>query len=138
VKKKEEISKKNKKIWQEFINNPINLYDKDIEEKSIQEGKRFRYDLHGFSLSEANLKVKEIINSCYEKKFKQILLITGKGSHSNSDQDVYASKKLSKLKFAVPEYINSQEELQKKILNIKPADAKDGGDGAIIINLRSL
>ena len=138
MKKKEEISKKNKKIWQEFINNPINLYDKDIEEKPIQEGKRFRYDLHGFSLSEANLKVKEIINSCYEKKFKQILLITGKGSHSNSDQDVYASKKLSKLKFAVPEYINSQEELQKKILNIKPADVKDGGDGAIIINLRSL
>ncbi len=138
MKKKEEISKKNKKIWQEFINNPINLYDKDIQEKPIQEGKRFRYDLHGFSLSEANLKVKEIINSCYEKKFKQILLITGKGSHSNSDQDVYASKKLSKLKFAVPEYINSQEELQKKILSIKPADAKDGGDGAIIINLRSL
>ena len=138
MKKKEEISKKNKKIWQEFINNPINLYDKDIQENPIQEGKRFRYDLHGFSLSEANLKVKEIINSCYEKKFKQILLITGKGSHSNSDQDVYASKKLSKLKFAVPEYINSQEELQKKILSIKPADAKDGGDGAIIINLRSL
>ena len=52
MKKKEEISKKNKKIWQEFINNPINLYDKDIQEKPIQEGKRFRYDLHGFSLSE--------------------------------------------------------------------------------------
>lgn len=138
MKKKEEISRDNKKAWEEFINNPTDLYDKDIEKKTTRKNQRFRYDLHGFSLSEANLKVKEIINSCYEKNFKQILLITGKGLHSNSDEDVYASKNLSKLKFAVPEFINNQEELKRKILNIKTAEEKEGGEGAIIINLRSL
>ena len=138
MKKKEEISKKNRKIWEEFIKNPKDLYDKDKGFKLKQEQKRYRYDLHGFSLAEANKKVKEIINSCYEKNFKQILLITGKGLHSKSDKDVYASKNLSKLKFSVPEFINTQAELKKKVLNIKTAKPEEGGEGAIIINLRNL
>ena len=138
MKKKEEISKKNRKIWEEFIKNPKDLYDKDKGLKLEQDHKRYHYDLHGFSLAEANKKVKEIINSCYEKNFKQILLITGKGLHSKSDKDVYASKNLSKLKFSVPEFINTQAELKKKVLNIKTAKPEEGGEGAIIINLRNL
>lgn len=139
MKKKEEISNKNKKIWEEYINNPAGLYDKDKGKKeSSEKNYRYRYDLHGFSLAEANFKVKEIINKCYEKRFKQILLITGKGLHSTSSQDVYASEKLSKLKFAVPEYINTQKELKEKIVSIEDAKKKDGGEGALIITLKSL
>ena len=99
---------------------------------------RYKYDLHGFTLLEANEKVKEIILSCVEKNYKEILLITGKGIHSNTEQDVYASKDLSKLRYSVPEYINSNLSLSKHIVSISEADKKNGADGAIIIKLKKL
>ena len=79
-----------------------------------------------------------IILSCVEKNYKEILLITGKGIHSNTEQDVYASKDLSKLRYSVPEYINSNLSLSKHIVSISEADKKNGADGAIIIKLKKL
>ena len=71
-----------------------------------------------------------------KKNYKEILLITGKGIHSNTEKDVYASQDLSKLKYSVPEYIRS--DLSKYIISISNADKKDGGDGAILVKLRKL
>ena len=82
--------------------------------------------------------MKELIIDCQEKGFREILLITGKGLHSNTDQDAYVSKNLSKLKFAVPDFINTQKELSNKVFRIEPAEISDGGDGAIIIRLKKL
>ena len=96
------------------------------------------FDLHGFTLIEANYKVKEIILSCVKKNYKEILFITGKGIHSNTEKDVYVSKDLSKLKFSVPQFIKSDLDLSKYILSISNADLADGGDGAIIIKLKNL
>ena len=87
---------------------------------------------------EANLKIKELIIDCQEKGFREILLITGKGLHSNSNQNTYVSKDLSKLKFAVPEFINTQKELSDKVHSIDPAEISDGGEGALIIRLKKL
>ena len=89
-------------------------------------------------MSDANKKVRELIINCQEKGLREILLITGKGLHSNVDQNTYVSKKLSKLKFSVPEYINSQTELLEKIFSIEQASLKDGGEGAIVIKLKKL
>ena len=66
------------------------------------------------------------------------MLITGKGLHSNSDSDAYVSKNLSKLKYSVPEFIKSNEELSKLIISLSDADLKDGGEGAILIKLKNL
>jgi len=74
----------------------------------------------------------------YKKKYKEILLITGKGLHSNSDSDAYVSKNFSKLKYSVPEFIKSNEELSKLIISLSDADLKDGGEGAILIKLKNL
>ena len=82
-------------------------------------------------LDDANKKVKEIILYCVENKYKEILLITGKGIHSTNDKDVYISKDLGKLKYSVPEFIKSDQELNKIIISINEADKKDGGEGAI-------
>ena len=90
------------------------------------------------SLLEANKKIREIIIKCQDDRFGKILLITGKGLHSNSDKDTYVSKKLSKLKFSVPEYIKSQKDLLDRIISIEPAEIKDGGDGAYVINLKKI
>ena len=139
MKKKENISKVDKKYWEEYLKNPSDVFDKDNSlERSSIENLRFKFDLHGYSLSDANEKVRDIITSCYEKKYREIILITGKGIHSNTEKDVYASKDLSKLRHSIPDYINSNEELSKKINKISIANKKDGGDGAIIIKLKKL
>ena len=66
------------------------------------------------------------------------MLITGKGLHSTNDKDIYVSKELSKLKYSVPNFIQSDTELSSLNLSIREADVKDGGEGAILIKLRNL
>ena len=137
--KKKNISQEDINTWTNFIKNPTGLTDKDsFKNENESTNNRYKFDLHGFTLSEANEKVKKIILSCIEKDYKEILLITGKGIHSNTEQDVYASKDLSKLRYSVPEYINSNLSLSKHIVSISDADKKNGVDGAIIIKLKKL
>ena len=139
MKKKEDISDLDKELWAEYLKNPKDIFDKEFEgNKLTNRPERYRYDLHGFTLSEANEKVRELINFCQQKGFKEILLITGKGLHSNVDKNAYVSKDLSKLRFAVPEYIKSQKELSDKVIEIKEAEIKDGGEGAMILKLKNL
>lgn len=139
MKKKNDLSNLDKAQWEEYVNNPKDIYDKELQTKdSFNISYKFRFDLHGFTLEEANFKVRELIINCQEKGFKEILLITGKGLHSNTDQNAYVSKELSKLRYSVPEYINSQKDLIEKILGVKQAAVTDGGEGAIIIRLKKL
>ena len=139
MKKKEDVSKLDKDLWAECLKNPRDIFDKELEvKKSSNRPERYRFDLHGFTLSEANEKIKELIDSCQKKNFKEILLITGKGLHSNVDKNAYVSKDLSKLRFAVPEYIKSKKELSDKVIEIMEAEIKDGGEGALIIKLKNL
>ena len=139
MKKKEDIPEAEKKLWEEYTRDPKDLFDKELErKKSVKRVERYRFDLHGFTLLEANKKVRELIIYCQENNFKEILLITGKGLHSNTDKNTYVSKELSKLKFSVPEYIKTQKDLSEKIFSIEQAPISDGGEGAIIIKLRKL
>jgi len=137
--KKSSLSQEDKKNWENYIKNPKDIFDKDQKKKIYKNKKlRFKFDLHGFSLDEANQKVREIILFCSKNNYKEILLITGKGLHSNNHKDVYASKDLGKLKYSVPQFIKSDQELRKLIILIKDAENKEGGEGAIIIKLKSL
>ena len=137
--KKKNISQEDINTWKNYIKSPNDITDKDnIQNNSKSNHNRFKYDLHGFTLLEANEKIKEIILLCVKKNYKEILLITGKGIHSNVEQNVYASRDLSKLKYSVPEYIRSDLDLSKYIVSISNADEIDGGDGAIIIKLKKL
>ena len=136
--KKKDPSQEDKKTWEEYIKNPSDIYDKDQgASNNIQKRDRYKFDLHGFTLDEANSKVKEIIEHCVKNKFRELLLITGKGIHSKNDEDAYTSKNLGKLKYSVPEFIRTTE-LNKFIVSIKDAEKKDGGEGAIIIKLKNL
>ena len=139
MKKKEDTSKLDEETWIEYLKNPKDIFDKELNGKNLSNRQeRFRFDLHGFTLLEANEKIRELINSCQKKGFKEILLITGKGLHSNVDKNAYVSKDLSKLRFAVPEYIKSQKEISDKVIEIEGANIKDGGEGALIIKLKNL
>ena len=137
--KKKNISQEDINTWKNYIKSPNDITDKDnIQNDGKLNHSRFKYDLHGFTLLEANEKVKEIILLCVKKNYKEILLITGKGIHSNTEKNVYASRDLSKLRYSVPEYIKSDLDLSKHIVSISNADKIDGGDGAIIIKLKKL
>ena len=136
--KKKDLSKEDSEVWQSYIENPTDVYDKDLGKKSINRKERFKFDLHGYTLDEANKKVKEIIISCSKNKYREILLITGKGLHSTSGEDTYVSNDLSKLRFSVPDFINSDDELKNYFISIEEAEKKDGGDGAILIKLKNL
>ena len=137
--KKKNLSKTDEETWETYIKNPSDIYDKDKNNQKKKDRKeRFRFDLHGHSLNEANQIVRDIIFSCVKKKFKEILFITGKGLHSTSDSDAYVSRDFSKLKYSVPDFIKSDEDLNKFVFSISNADIKDGGEGAILVKLKNL
>ena len=137
--KKKNISQEDIDTWKNYIKNPTDITDKDqIQKASQSRPNRFKFDLHGFTLSQANEKVKEIILLCLEKNYKEILFITGKGIHSNTEKDTFVSNELSKLRYSVPEYIKSDPDLLNSVISISKADDVDGGDGAIIIKLKKL
>ena len=137
--KKKDLSKKDIEAWETYIKNPSDIYDKDKNNKKGQSRReRFRFDLHGYTLDEANKRVRDVIFLCVKNKYKEILFITGKGLHSTSDSNAYVSKDFSKLKNSVPDFIESDDDLNKFVISISDADIKDGGKGAILIKLKNL
>ena len=137
MKKKDILSQKDKEDWKNFLEDTSRIPDKDQINQPINKDQIYKYDLHGLTLNEANEKVREIILSCSEKNYREILLITGKGLHSRDD-DVYKSSRLSKLRYSVPEYINSEPEISKLIISVVNPSPNEGGDGALLIKLKKL
>ena len=134
---KKKISQKDLEDWKDYIKNPRDIVDKDLGKNRTKKNRnRFKFDLHGYTLIDANEKVKELILFCKKEEYKEILLITGKGIHSNSSHDVYVSNDLSKLRFSVPEYIRSNPEVSSYVASIATAKKFEGGVGAIIIKLK--
>jgi DNA-nicking Smr family endonuclease len=130
------ISDKDKKDWENFVSSKETLPNKD--NKSIKE-KNFvtkSIDLHGYTLEEANKSVQDFINKSYEDNINKLIVVTGKGLHSNNEKNPYVSKELSILKYSVPEFIKKNIDLVKKISEIKSANIEDGGDGAFYIYLK--
>ena len=127
------ISDKDKKDWQNFLKSNEKLENKD----RINNKKKFKssrsIDLHGYTIAEANTKIKDCINKCYKDGIYKLVVVTGKGLHSTNEQNPYVSMDLSILKHSVPDFINNDHHLMKKIVEIREADIKDGGSGALYI-----
>ena len=130
------ISDKDKKDWEDFLSRDQNLPNKDININKRKEKKIETFDLHGFSLEEANKKIKELIINSFERRVSKLIIVTGKGLHSQNQKDPYVSKKLGILKYSVPEYIRTESELTKMINGIEDANIQDGGSGAFYIYLK--
>ena len=130
------ISDKDKKAWEDFLSSDEKLLNKDFKLDKKKVSKIKHIDLHGFTLDQANKTIERFIDDCYQNKVSKIIVVTGKGLHSNVEKNPYVSKDLSILKFSVPEYIKNNLELMKKIIEIKDAKIEDGGSGAFYIFLR--
>ena len=131
-----DISEKDKKDWENFISKKEKLPNKDNKIKSNSSPKVRSIDLHGFTLEQANSVVKNFINKSLDQNINKLIVVTGKGIHSEVEKDPYVSKDLSILKFSVPEYIKNNKDLMKNIIEIKEADILDGGSGAFYIYLK--
>ena len=130
------ISEKDKKTWEEFLSNDQKLPDKDnIQNKTIIKRTR-SLDLHGKTLDEANSIIENFIKKSYEEKVQKLIIVTGKGLHSDNEKDPYVSKDLGILKYSIPEFVRNNEDLMKIISNISEASVKDGGTGAFYIFLK--
>ena len=138
MKKKYFATTKDKEDWTAFTKNFNNLYDKEanLQNLKINPNKFIKLDLHGFSLNEANKEVKKFIIGSFNKGYKKLLIITGKGLRSKVYPNPYLSEKMNVLKHSVPEFIKSDEDLFEKIKKISIADLKDGGEGAFYVFLK--
>ena len=132
----DKISEKDKKDWENFISNKEKLQNKDINLKKKHTQKVKSIDLHGYTLDQANIKVRDFINESYLLGVNKLIIVTGKGLHSENEKNPYVSKDLSILKYSVPEYIENNKSLMNKIYEFGEAKIEDGGSGAFYIFLK--
>ena len=132
------ISDKDKEDWENFLKDKEKIPNKDfIVNKKIRHEKIKKIDLHGFTLQEANKAIEHFIKKSFDEDVTKIIVITGKGLRSKNVQNPYLSKDLSILKYSVPEFIESNNNLMKMIIEITDAKIEDGGSGAFYIYLRN-
>tara|TARA_Y200000002_G_scaffold167774_1_gene138398 strand:- start:6 stop:428 length:423 start_codon:yes stop_codon:yes gene_type:complete len=130
------ISDKDKEDWQNFISNKDKLPNKDLRKQNRLSFKTKSIDLHGYTLEQANRKIEDFIYSAFAEKVNKLIVVTGKGLHSQNEKDPYVSKDLSILKYSVPEFIENNKNLMNVINEIKDASIEDGGKGAFYIFLK--
>ena len=130
------ISDKDKKDWHKFINSAEKLPNKDFKHRKNKSLKVKSIDLHGYTLDEANKIIEDFINKAYLDNINKLIVVTGKGIHSDNEKDPYVSKEFGILKYSVPEFISKNSSLMNLINEISDAEIEDGGSGAFYIFLK--
>ena len=130
------ISDKDKKDWNKFIKSKERILDKDLKQQNKKIFKTRSIDLHGFTLDHANKIIENFINKAYLDNVNKLIVVTGKGLHSENEKNPYISKDLSILKYSVPEFINNNQNLMRVINDIQDATIEDGGSGAFYVILK--
>ena len=130
------ISNKDKKDWEDFISSDEKLPNKDINLNRKLLSKKRSIDLHGYTLEQANKTIEEFVKKSYLDGVNKLIVVTGKGLHSQNEKDPYVSKDLSILKYSVPEFLSTNKSLINIIYEIKDAKIEDGGAGAFYIFLK--
>ena len=130
------ISDKDKQDWNNFIKSKDKLPNKDTKfnKKKIFETRSI--DLHGYTLEQANKAIEDFINKAFLENVNKLIVVTGKGIHSDNEKDPYVSKELGILKYSVPEFITNNVSLMNMINEITDAKIEDGGSGAFYIMLK--
>ena len=138
------ISKNDKQTWENYISNfnsfSINLKNrkknlakkKTISTSRLSSSKKEKknipqgiLDLHGYRLKTAKIILHNYIVNAYEKKIRNILVITGKGRNNTGV-----------LKKEVPLWLND-ETLIDLLINYETAPNKFGGEGALLVRIKN-
>ena len=134
----DKISDKDKKDWNNFIKSNEKLPNKDFKSNKEKTFKVRSIDLHGYTLDQANKAIENFINKAFIENVNKLVVVTGKGLHSENEKDPYVSKDLGILKYSVPEFITNNKDLMSKINEITDAKIEDGGGGAFYVYLKKL
>jgi DNA-nicking Smr family endonuclease len=132
------ISDKDKKDWYKFINSTETLPNKDFQHQKKKNLKIRSIDLHGYTLDEENKTIEDFINKAFSENVNKLIIVTGKGLHSENEKDPYVSKDFGILKYSVPEFITNNASLMNMINEITDAKIEDGGSGAFYIYLKKV
>ena len=132
----DKISDKDKIDWENFVNSNEKLIDKDYKKKTNVTYSSRTIDLHGYTLEQANIAIEKFIIKSFSEKINKLIVVTGKGIHSDNEKNPYVSKDLSILKYSVPEFISNNKILMEMIYDIQDAKIEDGGSGAFYIHLK--
>jgi len=130
------ISDKDKKDWFKFINSTEKLPNKDFKHQKKKNLNVRSIDLHGFTLDEANKTIEDFINKAFFENINKLIIVTGKGLHSENEKDPYVSNEFGILKYSVPEFIKNNKNLMSMINEVKEAKVEDGGAGAFYVFLK--
>ena len=130
------FSDRDKKDWEDFISRKEKLHDKDARSFSGRKIQTKLIDLHGYSLDKANKVIENFISASYIEGANKLIIITGKGLHSENEKNPYVSKDLSILKYSVPEFIIGNKKLMRLIVKLEDAKIEDGGSGAFYVYLK--
>ena len=133
---KKYISDKDKRDWENFLNSNEKLENKDNYLKKIKNLGLKELDLHGYTIRDANIAVKDLILKSYNENIKKIKIITGKGMRSENLENPFNSKDLSILKYAVPDFIQNDKDLMEKIKKIDMDSVKNLNSGEFSIFLK--
>ena len=132
----DKISDKDRIDWENFVKSNEKLIDKDYKKKTNVTYSVRSIDLHGYTLDQANLAIEKFIIKSFSEKINKLIVVTGKGIHSDNEKNPYVSKDLSILKYSIPEFITNNKRLMEMIYDIQDAKIEDGGSGAFYINLK--
>ncbi len=112
----------------------------DLEKNLLKKIKKGRInidkklDLHGLGLLESEERVNEFIKECFEKQYRLILIITGKGPRLSVDEGWQGTGKLRK---NLPDWLRKPY-LARMIVWFGKAPRQKGGDGATVIYLKKV
>ena len=132
----DKISDKDKIDWENFVKSNEKLIDKDYKKNTNVTYSTRSIDLHGYTLDQANLAIEKFIIKSFSEKVNKLIVITGKGIHSDNEKNPYVSKDFGILKYSIPEFITNNKKLMEMIHDIQDAKIEDGGSGAFYINLK--
>lgn len=92
-----------------------------------------RIDLHGMTRAEAHDALTSFLLSAAETGARCVLVITGKGNRSGSDD--FGRARTGTIRSDLPGWLNLPP-VREQILGFSRAQPRDGGDGAFYILLR--
>lgn len=92
-----------------------------------------KLDLHGMTLTEAHPALSGFVRRAHQDGKRLLLVITGKGKTGKDDGVMPRQRGL--LRHQVPQWLN-QAPLAPLILQVVPAQQRDGGQGALYVYLR--
>ena len=127
-----EINKGNKKV---LTAGDVSSLDGSLAER-FRKGKTkvgARIDLHGFTVDEAFLKVRDFILSSYNAGARSVIIVTGKGRLAIDEAGFV--HKTGKLRKELANWLNHSD-IRPYVLSFTEAMAKDGGEGAFYVYLK--